>query len=492
SSRRTASLFSFSSCSFFALAVLTCSSFFFLSSMAFLSASCCRFKSSCFLRASSFFWRSSSSRCLRASRAFWRSSSCCLCCASCCFSFSRSSAISASRGAGGGGGVGATVFGGSGAGGGASSRGAACWGTLAQSSASAAAFSDSRFQLMPQVSAISSSRWARIARTNARQRPGCGGGANSRRSMTTAFMSGRVKADGSGYLVDCTASPTRFTPACCNLSMTLTTLSYLTLRSALITTALAPAGRPAWACVTAATSASSGRRDVFLSIFTSSASSLPMITWITWSGARDALATLGRSIMLGAISGAVTMKMINSTSITSMNGTMLISLMVRRRPPCLETTTGMASVPGRRLGAQVAVQNIGELLDEGLQLDGHPVDVPGEPVVRDHRGNRGEQADRGGDQRFGDAGRHGSQGHRLQAGQAGEGMDGAPHRAEQADLGRNRTDRGQARKGCFDRVQMALVTGPHGAPCAVQQRARVGDAALAQLLVLAHAAGEDA
>src|SRR6185369_7636384 len=274
--------------------------------------------------------------------------------------------------------------------------------------------------------------------------------------------------------------------------MTLTTLSYLTLRSALITTALAPAGRPAWACVTAATSASSGRRDVFLSIFTSSASSLPMITWITWSGARDALATLGRSIMLGAISGAVTMKMINSTSITSMNGTMLISLMVRRRPPCLETTTGMASVPGRRLGAQVAVQNIGELLDEGLQLDGHPVDVPGEPVVRDHRGNRGEQADRGGDQRFGDAGRHGSQGHRLQAGQAGEGMHDAPHRAEQADIGRNRTDRGQERKVCFDRVQLALVTGPHGAPCAVQQRARVGDAALAQLLVLAHAAGEDA
>jgi hypothetical protein len=53
-----------------------------------------------------------------------------------------------------------------------------------------------------------------------------------------------------------------------------------------------------------------------------------------------ALPTLGRSIMLGAISGAVTMKMISSTSMTSMNGTMLISLMVRRthRPAGMNRT----------------------------------------------------------------------------------------------------------------------------------------------------------
>ena len=44
-----------------------------------------------------------------------------------------------------------------------------------------------------------------------------------------------------------------------------------------------------------------------------------------------ALPTLGRSITPVVISGAVTMKMISSTSITSMNGTMLISFIVRRR-----------------------------------------------------------------------------------------------------------------------------------------------------------------
>jgi hypothetical protein len=37
------------------------------------------------------------------------------------------------------------------------------------------------------------------------------------------------------------------------------------------------------------------------------------------------------SITLGAIKGAVTIKMMSSTSITSMKGTILMSLMLRRR-----------------------------------------------------------------------------------------------------------------------------------------------------------------
>src|SRR6185312_3321238 len=114
--------------------------------------------------------------------------------------------------------------------------------------------------------------------------------------------------------------------------------------------------------------------------------------------------------MLGAISGAVTMKMINSTSITSMNGTMLISLMVRRPPRPREMTAGMANallVARGRLGAQVALQDVGELLDERLQFDRDTIDVVREPVVGHHRRNRGEQADGGGHQCLGNARRHG-------------------------------------------------------------------------------------
>jgi hypothetical protein len=57
-----------------------------------------------------------------------------------------------------------------------------------------------------------------------------------------------------------------------------------------------------------------------------------------------ALPTLGKSTMLGVIMGAVTMKIINNTSITSMKGTMLISLMVRRPRP-REETAGMCVLP---------------------------------------------------------------------------------------------------------------------------------------------------
>ena len=54
------------------------------------------------------------------------------------------------------------------------------------------------------------------------------------------------------------------------------------------------------------------------------------MTSITRSGCCLLLPTDGRSTRPVVISGALTMKMISSTSITSMNGTMLISLIVRR------------------------------------------------------------------------------------------------------------------------------------------------------------------
>src|SRR3954462_6127555 len=124
--------------------------------------------------------------------------------------------------------------------------------------------------------------------------------------------------------------------------------------------------------------------------FSCSLSSLATSTSITWSGLRAALPTLGRSIRLGVISGAVTMKLISSTSITSMNGTMLISFIVRRPRPRW-ATWGM-SEPGRRHGqrAEVALQDVGEFLDEGLHPDGHAVDVARVAVVRDHGRNGGE------------------------------------------------------------------------------------------------------
>ena len=64
--------------------------------------------------------------------------------------------------------------------------------------------------------------------------------------------------------------------------------------------------------------------------------------------------------------------------------------------------------------AQVALQDVGELFDEGLLVVGHAVDVAGEAVVGDHRRDGGKQAQGRGHQGFGDAAL------RWQQAQAGE------------------------------------------------------------------------
>jgi len=95
------------------------------------------------------------------------------------------------------------------------------------------------------------------------------------------------------------------------------------------------------------------------------------------------------------------------------------------------------------MSAQIALQDVRELLDEGLEADRHAIDVAGKAVVGHHRRDRGEQADGRGYQRFGDTGRHGGQCHRLQRTQPDEGMHDAPDRAEQPDVGRDRADRSE-------------------------------------------------
>src|SRR5690348_11983583 len=133
-----------------------------------------------------------------------------------------------------------------------------------------------------------------------------------------------------------------------------------------------------------------------------------------------ALSTLGRSITAGVMSGAVTMKITSSTSITSMYGTTLISCIgPRLRRAGIKFGDGaLIPYPWRRspglreLGLRprssldrLAMQDVRELLHEALEAVAQPLDVVGVAVVGHHRRDRGEEADRGGDQRLGDAGR---------------------------------------------------------------------------------------
>src|SRR6185312_17285777 len=143
----------------------------------------------------------------------------------------------------------------------------------------------------------------------------------------------------------------------------------------------------------------------------------------------EAVPTDGSSIWPGVIIGAVTMKITSSTSMTSMYGTTLMSLFIRRlrlRPL------------GVRMSVHLPLENVQEFFHEALEADGQAVDLAGVAVVGQHGRDGGEQADGGCYQRLGDAGSDGRQRGLLHGRQPHEGVHDAPDRPEQAHV---RTDR---------------------------------------------------
>src|SRR5262245_60291116 len=157
------------------------------------------------------------------------------------------------------------------------------------------------------------------------------------------------------------------------------------------------------------------------------------------AGGCEDLPTVGRSMTPGFTSGAVTMKMTSSTSITSTYRTMLIWFMRRRARIALGPGGGLVVRRGRQPRLRLALEGVGELLHEALEADREAVDVVREAVVRHHRRYRGEQADRGRDQCLGDPRRDRREGRLRHVGQPAEGVHDAPHRAEQPHVRAHRT-----------------------------------------------------
>src|SRR3989442_7256261 len=188
-------------------------------------------------------------------------------------------------------------------------------------------------------------------------------------------------------------------------------------------------------------------------------------------------------MMAGVTSGAVTMKITSSTSMTSTYGTMLMSCI----GPRLRCRAGMA------LFHRLAMEDVGELLHEALEAVAQALDVVRVAVVRHHRRDGGEQADRRGDQRLGDARRHLRERRLLDVREAAKGVHDAPYRAEQADVGAQRSRRGEKGQMALEEIHIGLKGGAHRAPRPVHHVARVGAAALpAQLGEFAEAGLEDA
>src|SRR6202012_2957211 len=136
--------------------------------------------------------------------------------------------------------------------------------------------------------------------------------------------------------------------------------------------------------------------SLYLTLMLPSARMFTMTGGVCCCGA--APPTVGRLTIDGATSGAVTMKMTSSTSITSMYGTTLMSAIARReRPPrmLLERVVEPAIVDSLM---RLALKDIRELFDEGLEADREAIDIVSVAVVRADGRDRGEQADRRGGQ----------------------------------------------------------------------------------------------
>src|SRR2546427_8802845 len=196
-----------------------------------------------------------------------------------------------------------------------------------------------------------------------------------------------------------------------------------------------------------------------------------------------ALSTVGGSVRAGGTSGGVALKITSRPSMTSPSGTMLMSCI----GPRLRCRAGMA------LLHRLAMEDVGELLHEALEAVAQALDVVRVAVVRHHRRDGGEQADRRGDERLGDARRHLRERRLLNVREAAKGVHDSPHRAEQADVGTHRPRRGEKGQMALEEIHLALKGGAHRAPRPVHHVARVGAAALpAQLGELAEAGFEDA
>src|SRR5574341_2240887 len=102
------------------------------------------------------------------------------------------------------------------------------------------------------------------------------------------------------------------------------------------------------------------------------------------------------------MSGAVTMKMMSSTSITSTSGVTLISLSVWRPEPLVPIATALPPVRPE----EVAPDDVEEVVREVGHLAVEDPDLRGEVVVRDHRRDGREEPDRRGDERLADGARH--------------------------------------------------------------------------------------
>src|SRR3990170_5949693 len=160
-------------------------------------------------------------------------------------------------------------------------------------------------------------------------------------------------------------------------------------------------------------------------------------------------------------SGAATMKMISSTSITSTMGVTLISCMgawrwprrlLRRPPPaaCLRLIA-IGSAPDVDLARDDGREPVRQGLEPLVDL----LRIGGELIVEDHRRNGCNEAEGGGEEGYGNARGHDREAGVLRHRDRLEPGHDAPYGAEQADERRRRADGGEKQEAAVEALHLA-------------------------------------
>src|ERR1700733_535913 len=205
--------------------------------------------------------------------------------------------------------------------------------------------------------------------------------------------------------------------------------------------------------------------------------------WFAWAAIGSA-AAFGRSTLMPWVnSGAVIMKTISSTSITSIYGTTLMSPMSRRLPlvragisaPCPHRRrrgwTGTGRYPGRTTPG-IALQNGRQLLHECVVAQFEAARLIGVAVIGHDRRNGGKQADGGGHQRLGDPRRDHRQRRLLHVPERAEGVHDAPDGAKQAHGRAGGADRSKCRQAVLEPLDLLDLRDAHRATRTLQQHVR--------------------
>src|SRR5205823_3471466 len=157
--------------------------------------------------------------------------------------------------------------------------------------------------------------------------------------------------------------------------------------------------------------------------------------------------------------GAVTMKMMSNTSMTSTSGVTLMSVIALRPDP----VSPPEKANSRRLLEDVALDDVEEVGGEVAHLVLEDADPRVECVVSDQRGHRRKESHRGGDQGLADGPRHGGEIGVSHLVDVAECPHDPPHRAEEADEGRRRGGGPEERDARFQRGQFGVRGAAQGA-----------------------------